>query len=128
MLNTWPSSDTSISQSCYLDPSLRETESSPRAIFFGESLISSSRRMARVKKIYSRRRKNSRRRISSPRAKKYSRRRILHREQAGWLSAKKFFGESFFIALGGEILKKHFFTFNFFSIINMHLYKGYVKI
>jgi hypothetical protein len=61
-------------------------------------------------------------------SKKNSRRRILHREQAGWLSAKKFFAESFFIALGEEILKKSLFHLQFFSIINMHLYKGYVQI
>jgi hypothetical protein len=112
--------------------SLRETESSPRAIFFGESLISSSRRRPfgeSKKKIFSVKKKNSRRRISSPREKKYSGRRILHLEQAVWLSAKKFFAECFFIALGEEILKKKSpFHLQFFSIINMHLYKGYVQI
>jgi hypothetical protein len=40
--------------------------------------------------------------------------RILRREQADWLLAKKFFAESFFFALGEEILKNRFFTFKFF--------------
>jgi hypothetical protein len=57
--------------------------------------------LARVKTNILGEEKNSRRRISSPRAKKYSRRRNF---------------------------KKSLFHLQFFSIINMHLYKGYVQI
>jgi hypothetical protein len=53
---------------------------------------------------------------ASPRVKKISRAKI------------KILRREFFLALGEEILKNHFFTFNFFSIINTHLYKGYVQI
>jgi hypothetical protein len=44
---------------------------------------------------------------------KNSQRRVLRREQADWLSVKKFFAESF-CALSEEIFKNHFFTFKLF--------------
>jgi hypothetical protein len=33
-----------------------------------------------------------------------------------------------FLALGKEILKNHFFHLQFFSILNIHLYKTYARI
>jgi hypothetical protein len=47
------------------------------------------------------------------REQKNSRRRILRREQADWLSSKKFFAENF-LALSKEILKK--------SLLHLHIF------
>jgi hypothetical protein len=58
--------------------------------------LSAKTSLARVKKIFSAKKKLSAKNFFAESKKKYSRRRILHREQAGWLSAKKFFGESFY--------------------------------
>jgi hypothetical protein len=91
---------------------------SPRAL--GEELFTESKKNSRrIQKLSEL--------ILCRELRKNSRRRILRREQDDRLSAKKFFAESFF-SLGEEIFKKSLFHLHTFSIINMHLYKGYVQI
>jgi hypothetical protein len=74
-------------------------------------------------------------RASLPRAKqkalgteKNTRQRFLYQEPIGWLSAKNFFAKCNFMTLSKENLKKSLFCLQFFSILNIHLYKTYAQI
>jgi hypothetical protein len=81
--------------------------------------------LARVKTNILGEEKNSRRRISSPRAKKYSRRRISSPRASRLALGEEILHREFFYCSRRRNFKKSLFHLQFFSIINMHLYKGY---
>jgi hypothetical protein len=118
--------------------SLPEFQSLTRVWFCAESQIKNSRQRSLCREFFYLSlgtEKTLGKQTSLPRAKqkalgthKNTRQRFLYQEPTGWLSAKNFFAKCNFLTLGKENLNKSLFCLQFFSILNIHLYKTYAQI